>query len=244
MRRVVIFALLVLAIAFLAKAENVQTNGVTVKWIKYLSPTDQQNRAYGTCIFGDYVAVVGDANNRPYVALLNKNDGKLIKEWIGKETGYLYNCISIGDKLYAVGKTFIIYNNLTHSFDVVGTIYVFNKTLNVVSKIINYKNGSVYTSITYDGNYIYVGGKTRKDSNESIEVILLEKRTFNLTLINSKEIEIYPFRGDLWTKDVEFYKKNLRIDIVDIDVNPVTGDLWIIEQYTHKVGTLGMVVLY
>jgi len=41
-----------------------------VKWVRYINPTDKNDYALSTCVFGDYIAVVGKADRYPYVVLL------------------------------------------------------------------------------------------------------------------------------------------------------------------------------
>jgi len=87
---------------------------------------------------------------KSYVALLNKSDGCVVKEWIGDENGVLFNCISIDGKLYAVGHTYV-------GKDQYGAIYVFDENLNVLPNASS-KKPSEYYSLAYDGRALYIGG--------------------------------------------------------------------------------------
>jgi len=84
-----------------------------IRWTKYIDPTEGEDVAHGSCVFDDYIAVVGEIDvdrtypgrGRPYVVLLRKSDGGVVREWIGSERATFINCISVGGKLYTVGVT-------------------------------------------------------------------------------------------------------------------------------------------
>jgi len=212
---------------------------VKTKWAKYINPTKGEDHAYGACAFGDYMAVVGEvrwarpymATGKPYVALLRKSDGSVVKEWTGRELeldpsisiissdgvvkewtsskrGVFENCISIYGKLYAVGATYV-------GGDFYGLIYVFNANLNNLEKITG-RDPSFYTSLAYDGKaLLYIGGWAQEDANGDGRkewVWLVEKRgPGTLSLIASKNIYL-----DSWI-DGRTY---------DIGVEPSTGRIW------------------
>jgi len=191
-----------------------EAGGVSVKWARYINPTDRRDDAYGTCVFGDYVAVVGEVGynfpdlsvGRPYVALLRRSDGRVVKEVIGNRLGGLYNCISIGGKLYIVGYT---YAGVSY-----GYIYVFDANLNTLKEVSG-RESSEYRSLTYDGRALYVGGSIREDLNgdgDPEKVWLVEKRDLDtLGLVESREIYFGSWREG-W--------------INDIGVEPSTGMIW------------------
>jgi len=188
-----------------------------IKWTRYINPTDSRDIATGVCVFGDYVAVVGLAGwYRPYVALLRKSDGSVVKEWIGSEEGGFRNCISVGGKLYVVGVTFI-----GNSY---GVIYVFDENLNILARA---RSGSPsgYFSLVYDGKALYIGGVTGEDVDGDgwrEEAWLVEKRDpVNLSLVNSKKIYFGSWREG-W--------------IHDIGVEPSTGRIWAVGFYKDSNG--------
>jgi len=79
-----------------------------VNWFKYLEDLD----ACGTCLFGNYLAVVGGSVDRQSsVVLLDRSTGEVMRRWVG-ERGLLSNYLSVGDVLYAVGE-----NNQIYAFD-------------------------------------------------------------------------------------------------------------------------------
>ncbi|ADM27634.1 Nitrous oxidase accessory protein [Ignisphaera aggregans DSM 17230] len=219
MHRTTIIAITIILINIitpLTTTINTETSIAPIKWVKYINPTDKDDGAYGTCIFGDYIAVVGrieynytpsNIAPHPYIVLLDRDSGEIVREWIGEEIGGFANCISIGDKLYVVGST-----------DSRGVIYVFDENLNIVDKVMN-SYSSVYESIVYGGSYIYIGGVILKDvdGDEIYEFVwLVEKRTVDLDLVSSREIYPGPrYSGYLY----------------DIDVNSVTGDIWAVGWY-------------
>jgi len=182
---------------------------VKIEWIKYINPTEREDFAYGVCVFGDYIAVVGRAEwNKPYVALLRKSDGGVVREWIGSEQVGLYNCISIGGKLYAIGHTLV-------GRALYGVIYVFDVDLNILAKVRS-ESPSAYLSLAYDGKALYIGGLAYEDVNgDDIreQVWLVEKRDpNNLSLIASRSIYLDESWLDGW--------------IADIGVEPSTGRIW------------------
>jgi len=187
---------------------NAQTSGTPIKWVKYINPTNIIDFAFGTCVFRGYIAVVGIADHYPYIVLLDRDSGDIVREWIGGEIGGFYNCVSIGDKLYVVG-----------TLSPRGVIYVFDENLNIVKTANSINNYTGYKSIIYDGSYIYIGGESSKDVNNdgNIEYIwLIEKRTVDLNLVSFKEIYLDSWKGGF---------------LLDMDVNPVTGDIWVVGRY-------------
>jgi len=186
---------LVLLLALATLATGMGASAQYVHWVQYINPTDRNDDAFGVCLFGDYLAVVGTANDDEFVALLDRATGEVIKTWVGGY-GWLYNCLSVGDKLYVVGA---------------GRIYIFDKGLNVVGKIDRISN-----SIAFDGEYLYLGGSVLGgdiDGDGENEVIWrVEKRALDLGLIAYREFYLRD-----WGEHGS---------IGDITVNPVTGDVW------------------
>jgi len=88
---------LMLAALVIALDASVQS----VNWVQYINPTDRYDFAFGVCLFGDYLAVVGTANGKYFVALLDRTTSEVIKTWEGGD-GWFYNCLSIGNRLYVV----------------------------------------------------------------------------------------------------------------------------------------------
>jgi len=219
MRSSSLLILMLILVAPLTTTINTETSGTPIKWVRYINPTDKNYFAHGTCIFRGYIAVAGGIGYtlpsniialHPYIVLLDRDSGEIVREWISEEIGGFYNCISIGDKLYVVGQT----------ISVGGVIYVFDENLNIVKTANSMNNHTGYTSIIYDGSYIYIGGESSKDidGNGYDEVIwLIEKRTVDLDLVSSRETYLSPW-----------YLGHLR----DIDVNPVTGDIWAVGMYS------------
>jgi len=194
-------------------------------WTRYIDPTDGGDVAHGLCIFGDYVAIVGEvdayspylvATGKPYVVLLRKSDGGVVREWIGSERGTLFNCISIGGRLYAAGVTKVG----DHHY---GVIYVFDVNLDILTKIIS-ESPSFYLSLVYDGKALYIGGGAYEDvdgDGKQEEVWLVEKRVIgtsiqSILLVNSKRI---------YSSSWEYGW------IEDIGVDPSTGRIWAVGHY-------------
>jgi len=226
MSRALALALAMVVLALLLATPHAGTQAqdqveVKIKWVTYINPTDGIDLASGTCALGDYIAVVGEANRippyvargKPYVVLLRKSDGGIERKWIGNEVGGLYNCISIGGKLYAVGTTFVD-NNFY------GVIYIFDVNLNILARIRS-ESPSGYFSLVYDGKALYLGGWSYEDVDEDSEeevVGLVEKRTLDASLpsVNSKKIYFGSWKWGL---------------ILDIGVEPSTGRIWAVGFY-------------
>jgi len=184
---------------------------ITVNWTKYIKLSKGDDWPYCTCIFDDYLAVVGFAGPRPALVLLDRNTGHIVKKWVGEGHGTFYNCFSTGNVLYVVGTMF----KGVESSE--GTIYVLDKELNLLNKA--RVPSSVFGSITCDGEYLYIGGHIRKDIDldDKYEGIwYIEKRTKSLELVSYKE---------LYTENWK------RGDILDLGINPATGELWTVGAY-------------
>jgi len=187
-----LLALLVLAIAPGAVAQS-------VNWVQYINPTDRDDVAYGVCVIGDYLAVVGKADGQGFVALLDRATGEVVKMWVG-ERGWLFNCLSVGDRLYAVGKS---------------GVYIFNEELVVLKQV---EADWIPVAISFDGSYLYLAGGIEKDvdgDGDSEWLWRIEKRTLDLDLVTYREF--YREWDDVY-RDFSI--------IYDIAMNPATGELW------------------
>jgi len=202
---------------------------VKIRWATYIDPTEGYDVANGACVFGNYIAVVGEVGRigsstvagRPYVVLLRKSDGGIVKEWIGSEWGGFSNCISINGKLYVIGYTYAGYR----------FIYVFDRDLNILVRIRG-EDLSNYLSLAYDGRMLYIGGWTRGDVNkDGIEerVWLVEKRDPNdFSLIALRKIYLGSWRSG---------------EMQDIGVEPSTGRVWIVGFYIDSSGKLHSLIV-
>jgi len=195
--------LLPLVIAVFAIALGVSAQ--SVNWVQYINPTDRNDRAFGVCLFGDYLAVVGIADGDEFVALLDRATGEVIKTWVG-EGDWFYDCLSVGDRLYVVGDS---------------VIYIFDMGLNVLKKV---KTSWFPETISFDGSYLYLSGCIYRDvdgDGDSEWIWYIEKRNLDLDLIAYRE-----FYRD-WEKVYEYVSY-----AEDISINPATGDLWVVGKRT------------
>jgi len=231
MSKALVLALATIVLLLLLATPHVGTQAqdrveVGMRWVKYINPTGSGDSAHGTCVFGDYIAVVGKVGwtpphfareGKPYVALLRKGDGGVVKEWTGSEAGGFSNCISIDGKLYAVGDTKV-------GGDYYGAIYVFDENLNVLARIAG-GGRSYYSSLAYDGKALYLGGLAYEDVNgDGIQeqVWLVEKRDpGDLSLIASKRMHLGSWQYG-W--------------IHDIGVEPSTDRVWAVGSYQEPGG--------
>jgi len=184
-----------LAVALCASAQF-------VNWVQYINPTNERDRAYGVCLFGEYLAVVGEAEGTPryryVVALLNRTTGE-VKTWVSEYGGF-YNCLSVGDRLYVVEYK---------------GVYIFDTELNVVKRV---ETDWYPQVVTFDGSYLYLAGFILRDvdgDGDGERIWRIEKRTLDLDLVAYREF----YRE--WDKTYDYFS-----EANDIAVNPATGELW------------------
>jgi len=195
--------LILVFILFLSQTVSAQI----ITWS--INPTDGVDYGYGTCLFGNYLVVVGSAGSSPFLALLDRSNGNVVEMW-SKGSGMFTNCVAVGDKLYVVG--FVKEGNEYYK------IYVFDKNLNVINRIQVYNAG--FYDIIYQDGYFYIGGFEQKNVGDQYRAVwYIEKRTSDLSLVAYREIY------DVNWEDSTVY---------NVGVNPVTGDVWAVGYY--KVG--------
>jgi len=213
-------------------AATVVASALFINWVQYIRPAAKRNEAYGVCLFKDYLAVVGEADINPFVALLDRATGEVARTWIGK-SGKFLNCLSIGDKLYVV--------KISSNYSGGHGVYVFDGEFNVLKRV---RFNWVPYAISFDGSYLYVAGYIWKDVNEDnlAEVIWrIEKRTPDLGLVNYREFYVLKiYREWMW----DF----LTFEVFDIAVNPATGDLWAVGNgnisYGGTARDVALIVLF
>ncbi|PLJ77215.1 DUF7577 domain-containing protein [Infirmifilum sp. SLHALR2] len=188
-------------------------NLASVNWVKYVKLSGGRDFVSGTCIFGDYLAVVGAADIYPALVLLDRSTGEVVRKWVGNYYGFFTSCVSVGDALYVVGDVLYPIDGWERG----GVILKFDKSLNLLNR-----TGippALRHSITYDGEYLYSGGYAYEDINgdgNNEEIWYIEKRTKSLELVKSKELYAGGWRkGEIW----------------DVGVNPVTDELWAVGFY-------------
>lgn len=217
---VLISLLLLLVLATVSVSFNAQIPAPYSRWVKYVDLSKADDIAYGSCIYGRYVAVVGTANftlfwSRAAVALLDRDTGSVVKTWVSEpsypiEISSFGDCISVDDKLYVAGG--LIATTFVESISK-GFIYVFDYNLNPL-KIVEV-DGASLTTITYANGYFYAAGEKYMDidgdgKNES--VIYIEKRSSDLTLIASNTI----------------YRSNWNTThVYGIAIDDATGNVWV-----------------
>jgi len=192
--RLLLLALTALAIALGASAQS-------INWVQYINPTDRNDRAFGVCTFGDYLATYG----RFFATLLDRATGEVVKTWRSEEYNDFYNCLSVGDRLYVVGEY---------------KIYIFDRELNVVKRVETYW---VPRAVTFDGSYLYLAGYLEKDMNgDGVDdgIWRIEKRTLDLDLVAYRE-----FYKE-WDRTYSYLSY-----ANDIAINPATGELWVVGHW-------------
>jgi len=188
------------------------TASAQVKWVQHINPTSREDYGYGTCLFGNYLVVAGRAGDSPFLALLDRESGEVVKTW-SRGSGWFDNCIAVGDKLYVVGYV--------KEGDEDYQIYVFDRNLNVLNRVQVTLAG--LNDVVYQGGYFYTGGRTWKNITGDVYMVVgyIEKRASDLSLVASREI----------------YDANWWYGItVNVGVNPVTGDVWAVGYYEDGNG--------
>jgi len=89
-----------------------------VSWFMTLRPGDY-NVGFSVCVFGDYVAAVGSADDSTYVVLLKRESGSVAKKWTG-DYGHFFGCAASGGVLYTAWET---------------CLYAFDQQLNVLRSV-------------------------------------------------------------------------------------------------------------
>jgi len=177
-----------------------------VKWIQYINPTSGIDKGLGTCLFGNYLVVVGYASISPFLALLDKESGKVVKTW-SRGSGWFVNCIAVGDKLYVVG-------NVEEEGEFY-QIYAFDKNLNVLNRV--HVALASFDDIVYQDGYLYVGGiRLGNVGGRYMIVQYIEKRALDLSIVTYREINYVNWDGS---------------GILSIGINPATGDVWAVGHY-------------
>jgi len=200
MRLVLLLALAVLAVALSVYAQS-------VNWVQYINPTDRDDGASGVCLFGEYLAVMGEADDRYFAALLDRATGEVVKTWVDESFGWFKNCLSVGDRLYAVGPD---------------KLYVFDGELNVVKVV---EVDGRLQALAFDGDYLYLVGYSLGGR------VWFEKRTLDLDLIDytvlyrewdvphsyhsyAYDIAVNPATGELWVVgEYIFRNRTARTDL-------------------------------
>jgi len=146
-----------------------------LKWARYLEVMGKRGWkgcGYGVCLHGDHLVVVGSAGGQPYMALLDRVDGRVVSEDVGLDDGSLYNCVSIGDRIYVAGWVMEVIEDSS------GRYYV-----------------DRYTSIVFDGVSIYIGGMAYSyASRDSRRVWVIEKRDLSGETAYRRIVKLRQFR--------------------------------------------------
>jgi len=81
-----------------------------LKWVQYLEVKGEHGwggYAYGVCLHRGYLVVVGEAGGNQCTVLLDRADGKVVIEDVNYlSEGSLYNCVSVGNKIYFAGSIY------------------------------------------------------------------------------------------------------------------------------------------
>jgi len=104
------------------------------------------------------------------MALLDRVDGRIVSEDVGLDEGSLYNCVSVGNRIYVAGSVMEVVED-SH-----GKYYV-----------------GRYISIVSDGVSLYVGGMAYSLTDKySGRVWVIEKRDLSGETVGRKIVDLRP----------------------------------------------------
>ena len=105
------------------------------------------------------------------MALLDRVDGRVVSEDVGLGEGSLYNCVSVGDRIYVAGSVVEVVGDSSGRYHV-----------------------DRYTSIVFDGDSLYVGGMAYSYAgSNSRRVWVIEKRNLSEETAYRRIVELRQF---------------------------------------------------
>lgn len=203
---------------------------IKVNWLVENNPSLLFDVPFSTCEKDAHVYVVGfDYSIEIGILQLRvekrlKNDGSLVKNWTYKSSEYgglLYDCIIMGEKLYAVGTSYSINDSNW-------ILLVFDLNLN----LLNYFNlteisGAAISAIS-DSEFLYVAGVNTNVSTWGIRVekirlsdlSIVKEYISNLLSLEAYNVEINPVNNQIWIAGNNNSEK-WRIEILDKDLTQI-----------------------
>jgi len=150
----IIVSLVGISISF-ASSRDVATY---INWVRYINPSMYNDWATATCIYGDYIYVVGVARNSTQHTMIRiekryKYDGEL-EAWKVYGFGIPFECLFVDEKLYVVGA------NVSTPGIWQWLIIELDTDLNVLrsrTSIPSIGGGWAY-SVDSDGEHLYIAG--------------------------------------------------------------------------------------
>jgi hypothetical protein len=182
----------------------------SVTWRIPITPGPYKDFALCAAVWGNYVFVAGDHNvsgtdTEFMVYKLNKTSGEVIQYWKLNPTNgvdRLYDCIVVGNYLYAIGWD--AGNN--YQWDIIR--FDVTNLNNYIRVTYDYSGWDIPYSVATDGNAIYVAGSVYSGNRWCI-------RKYDLNL-NFKGMSRYDLVGDS------------RDEAYAIGVNPKTRQVWVV----------------
>lgn len=163
-----------------------------IKWVQYIGGSDN-TAPDGACVFGNYVVVVGSEGTREFLALLDRDTGRVVKTWKGDDISFLYACLSLSSNLYVIG---------------LGNICIFDNLLHVVKRLPTKRSSTrcLSFSIASDGEHLYLGCISESDfwavEKWTLDLTYIGRRVFNTAQWRGpgfiKKLAVNPVTGDIW----------------------------------------------
>ncbi len=196
----------------LNQIESSSTSNIRINWITYINPSPGYDFAFSSCLWGNYLYVVGTANGTGYIALLDKNTGTVIKSWISPpgEVLLFKSCSVAGNMLIVVGV-----NYYGHP-----VIYVFDKYLNLLTRYVDNDvvvSEPLLISAISDGRYLYLAYWANGSFLLEYELYVEKRPLYDLGFKRSTVICSEPVPG--------------KVGPVAINVNPVNHQIWVVTWY-------------
>ncbi|MBO3800166.1 MAG: hypothetical protein FGF52_03840 [Candidatus Brockarchaeota archaeon] len=218
----------------LTMAISVRVNAqeeVKVNWVVENNPSFFNDIPFSVCEKDAYIYVVGFDYSieagvfQPRIEKRLKNDGSLIKNWTYRPSSYgglLYDCIIVGEELYAVGA----------SYSLIGSNWML-LVLDLDFNLLNYFNftgiSGAATSIISDQDFLYIAGLVVNETESKIRVEKIRLTDLSVSkeyvsdlpgFQEAYSIEINPVSGQIWVVGTTDFEK-WRIEMLDKDLSRI-----------------------
>jgi hypothetical protein len=206
--------ILTAAIIILTVATPVVVNAqdeVKINWLIENNPSFFYDISFSTCekdvyvyaVGFDYSTEIGSPQLRVEKRL--KSDGSLVKNWTHKSSDYgglLYDCIVIGEKLYAVGTSYTVNDSNW-------ILLVLDLDLNLLNYVNLTETPGAAISAISDQDFLYVAGVTTSETSWGIYIEKI--RLSDLNVVKEYVSSILEFQ-----------------EAYCIGINPVSNQIWVV----------------
>jgi hypothetical protein len=227
----VIFATVMIILTLAVSTRVNAQEEIKVNWVVEDNPSFFYDIPFSICEKDAYIYVAGFAYSidtgifQPRIEKRLKNDGSLIKNWTCKPSDYgglLYDCVIVGEKLYAVGMSYSLTDSNWISL-------VLDLDLNLLNYFNFTETSGAATSIIPDQDFLYVAGLITNKTGQGIcvekiriaDLSIVKKYVSNLSEFQEAyNIEINPVSNQIWIVGTTNSEK-WRIEILDKELNHI-----------------------